>query len=153
MLRFELDALTHPAVVALLQEHLDDMYATSPAESVHALDLTALQTPEIAFWSAWEGVELRATGAIKTLGHGQVELKSMRTASTARGQGVGTAMLVHLIEQARRSGAEVILLETGTQEYFAPARRLYARHGFAACPPFGSYAEDPNSTFMSLTLD
>ncbi|WP_300677412.1 GNAT family N-acetyltransferase [Nocardioides sp.] len=152
MLRFEVDALTHPAVIALLNEHLEDMYATSPAESVHALDLSALQAPEIAFWSAWEGVELRATGAIKTLGHGQVELKSMRTVAAVRGQGVGASMLAHLLEQARRAGAAEVLLETGTEDYFAPARRLYARHGFVECPPFAAYVEDPNSVFMVLAL-
>ena len=37
-------------------------------------------------------------------------------------------------------------------EFFAPARAFYARAGFAPCPPFGSYVDDPNSTFMTLVL-
>ena len=46
-----LDDLRHPAVIALLQEHLDWMRRTSPPESVHALDLDALRQPDIAFWT------------------------------------------------------------------------------------------------------
>ena len=36
-----LDDLRGPEIAALLQEHLRDMHATSPRESVHALDLDA----------------------------------------------------------------------------------------------------------------
>ena len=151
-LRFELDDLTRPAVHRLLEEHLSDMYATSPAESVHALDLDALRAPEIEFWSAWEGEELRGTGALKRLSEADVEFKSMRTATPARGAGIGTAMVAHLLERARAAGYATAWLETGTEDYFAPARRLYARHGFVVCQPFGDYAPDPNSTFMTLAL-
>lgn len=37
--------------------------------------------------------------------------------------------------------------------YFQPARALYASFGFAPCTPFGDYLEDPNSVFMTLTID
>lgn len=155
-LRFELDDLTRPEVHRLLEEHLEDMYATSPAESVHALDLDALRGPGIEFWSAWEGcgddAELRGCGALKDLGGGVVELKSMRTAAGARGRGVGSAVLMHLLGTARARGAEQVMLETGVEDYFAPARRLYARHGFVERPPFGDYRPDPHSVFMELTL-
>ncbi|MFT4263915.1 MAG: GNAT family N-acetyltransferase [Nocardioides sp.] len=153
MLRFELDDLTRPAVVALLEEHLADMYASSPAESVHALDLDALRAPGIAFWTAWEGEELRGSGALKTLDGARVELKSMRTTPGARGRGVGAAMLDHLLAEARRVGARTALLETGSQDFFAPARRLYERAGFVVREPFDDYVEDPNSVFMELALD
>lgn len=151
-LRFELDDLTRPPVHRLLAEHLADMYATSPAESVHALDLAALKAPDIAFWTAWEDEELRATGALKRLSATEVELKSMRTAAGARGAGVGTAMLGHLLASARAAGYASVWLETGTEDFFAPARRLYARHGFVACEPFGDYGPDPHSTFMTRAL-
>ncbi|UDY24791.1 GNAT family N-acetyltransferase [Nocardioides sp. Kera G14] len=152
MLRFELDDLTHPAVIRMLEEHLEDMHATSPAESVHALDLESLRAAGIAFWSAWDEDELRATGALKTLSGDRVELKSMRTARDARGQGVGAAMLAHLLGEARGAGAIAVLLETGSQEFFAPARRLYERAGFVVRGPFDDYVEDPNSVFMELAL-
>jgi putative acetyltransferase len=43
-------------------------------------------------------------------------------------------------------------LETGAMPFFAPARALYARHGFVECPPFADYREDPNSVFMTRDL-
>lgn len=151
-LRFELDDLTRPEVIRILEEHLEDMYAVSPAESVHALDLDALKVPEIAFWSVWEGTELVGCGALKSLGEGDYELKSMRTTAAARGRGVATALLRHLIEQARSQGGRRLLLETGSEDFHAPARRLYTRNGFTERPPFGSYVLDPNSVFFELSL-
>ncbi|WP_395110431.1 GNAT family N-acetyltransferase [Actinomadura sp. SCN-SB] len=153
MLRFELGGLARPEIRRLLEEHLADMRATSPPESVHALDLEELRHPAVSFWSVWEGGELRGCGALKDLGGGDVELKSMRTARDARGRGVGAAMLRHLLRAAAERGHRRVLLETGSQEFFAPARRLYARHGFAFCKPFADYVDDPNSVYMELRLD
>ncbi len=139
-------------MVALLGEHLAEMHATSPAESVHALDLTALQAPDLAFWTVRAGGpegDLLGCGALKDLGRGHAELKSMRTSASARGRGVGAAMVTHLLDQARRSGVARVSLETGTQDHFAPARRLYERHGFEACAPFGDYRPDPHSAFLT----
>lgn len=124
------------------------MYAVSPPESVHALDLEALRAPSIRFWSAWHGEELLGTAALKDLGAGDVEIKSMRTTTAARGRGVGRAMLVHVIDAARDVGARRILLETGAEPYFAPARALYASAGFVVRGPFADYVEDPNSVYM-----
>jgi putative acetyltransferase len=151
-LTFERDDLTRAPVVRMLEEHLADMYAVSPPESVHALDLDALRGPELSFWSAWEADLLAACGALKDLGGGDLELKSMRTAAGGRGRGVGAAMLGFLLDQARARGAHRVLLETGAEDYFAPARRLYARHGFVVRPPFADYTDDPNSVYMELVL-
>lgn len=76
----------------------------------------------------------------------------MRTATAARGRGTAGRLVAWIVDEARGRGYERLLLETGTEEYFAPARRLYGRNGFLECPPFGSYSADPNSTFMCLTL-
>lgn len=151
-LHFELDDLTRPAVVALLEEHLGDMYAVSPAESVHALDLDGLRAPGLAFWSVWEGEAVAGCGALKGHGCGSFELKSMRTATGGRGRGVGSAVLRFLLREARSQGGRRVLLETGAEDYFAPARRLYARHGFLARGPFADYTDDPNSVYMELAL-
>ncbi len=51
------------------------------------------------------------------------------------------------------SGYDRLYLETGSQDFFAPARRLYQRHGFSICPPFADYGDDPNSVYMTLALD
>lgn len=141
----------------LLSEHLADMFATSPAESVHALDHSALSAPSITFWTVREDGNLLGCGALKLLDSPpgsarQGEIKSMRTSPTARGRGVATLMLRHILDDARIQNLECIYLETGTEDYFAPARRLYARHGFIECPPFADYVLDPNSVFMELRL-
>jgi putative acetyltransferase len=141
----------------LLSEHLADMFATSPAESVHALDHSALSAPSITFWTAREDGGLLGCGALKLLHlptgsptHG--EIKSMRTTASARGRGVATLILRHILNDARARNLERIYLETGTGDYFAPARRLYARNGFTECPPFADYTLDSNSVFTELSL-
>ncbi|MFP3712229.1 GNAT family N-acetyltransferase [Puerhibacterium sp. TATVAM-FAB25] len=148
-----LESPDRPDVVALLTEHLADMYATSPPEFVHALDLAALLDPAVTFLTARDadGTVL-GCGALKQLDATHGELKSMRTTAAARGRGVATAVLRRLLAVAAERGYARVSLETGTQEFFAPARRLYARHGFAECPPFGGYGPDPHSTFMTLAL-
>ncbi len=147
------DSPTRADVVALLTEHLADMYATSPAESVHALDPSSLATPEITFVTARDGAgRLLGCGALKALDPRHGELKSMRTAAGARGRGVATRVLTHLLAVAAGRGYTRVSLETGAEEYFAPARRLYVRHGFVPCPPFAAYVPDPHSVFLTLTL-
>lgn len=146
------DDLSGAAVRALLEEHLEDMYATSPPESVHALDLDALRAPDIAFYSAWDGDTLLGCGALRDLGGGHLEIKSMRAARGQRGRGTGAAILRYLLDEAVRRGAVRVSLETGIEPYFEPARRLYQRHGFVECAPFSDYVPDPNSVFMTRRL-
>ncbi len=152
MIRIEPDDPARPDVHALLSEHLADMFATSPAESVHALDHSALSHESITFWAAREDGVLLGCGALKALSAGRAEIKSMRTTAQARGRGVATRLLEHIVAEAGRRGFELLSLETGTEDYFAPARRLYARHGFTECPPFGDYTLDPHSVFMELPV-
>ncbi|MCT1606201.1 GNAT family N-acetyltransferase [Nesterenkonia massiliensis] len=146
------DPLRHPAVLALIAEHLADMHATSPPESIHALEVDALRADNITLWTAWdnEGKDALLLGcaALKTLSPAELEIKTMRVTAAARGRGVGRRLLEHLLEQARARGARRLSLETGVEDYFAAARRLYQRAGFVECPPFGTYREDPNSVFM-----
>ena len=157
MISIDRDDPARADVHQLLSEHLADMFATSPAESVHALDHSALSAPSITFWTARQDGKLLGCGALKLLDppggaspHG--EIKSMRTASDARGHGVATLVLRHILDDARARGLVRVCLETGTEDYFAPARRLYTRHGFTECPPFADYVPDPNSVFMELRL-
>ncbi|MDQ0212496.1 GNAT family N-acetyltransferase [Arthrobacter bambusae] len=157
MIHVEPDDPARADVHQLLSEHLADMFATSPAESVHALDHAALSSPSITFWTAREDGTLLGCGALKFIdsapGSGkQGEIKSMRTTASARGRGVATLVLNHILDEARRRNYERIFLETGAEDYFAPARRLYVRHGFTDCPPFADYTLDPNSVFMELRL-
>ena len=141
----------------LLSEHLADMFATSPAESVHALDHSALSSPSITFWTAREDGNLLGCGALKLLDslpgppvHG--EIKSMRTHASARGQGLASSLLHHLLAQARQRDLQRLSLETGAEDFFVPARALYERHGFAPCPPFAVYWDDPTSRFYTRAI-
>jgi putative acetyltransferase len=151
-LRVELDDLRRTEVARLVAEHLTDMRATSPAESMHALDQVGLRAANVSFWTVWEAADLLGCGALKQLSPSEGEIKAMRTTPQARGRGVATHMLAYLLDECRRRGYRTVSLETGTQDYFAPARRLYARHGFMTCPPFADYVPDPNSVYMRLAL-
>ena len=151
-MKLEIDDLSRAAVHALLNEHLQSMHELSPPESVHALDLERLRMPEITFWTAWEGPILVGCGALKELDRKHGEVKSMRTPNARRREGVGRAILTHIIQVARTRSYARLSLETGSMEAFKPARRLYESFGFSYCGPFGEYIEDPNSQFMTLRL-
>ena len=151
-MKIRVDDLQGPEIRALLEEHLAQMHAESPPESVHALDLERLRQPEITFWTAWDEGQLVGCAALKQLNATHGELKSMRTPATLRRRGAGRALLVHLVEAARARGLQRLSLETGTQASFEPARRLYASVGFVETGPFADYAEDPYSCFMTLAL-
>ena len=144
--------LDDPRVVDLLHTHLTRARAETAPGSAHALDLSGLRAPEVTFWSAWEEDAVVAVGALKRLSADHGEVKSMHTAEAARGRGVGSAMLRHIMAAAGAGGMSRLSLETGSWVYFAPARALYARHGFVECGPFGEYREDPNSVFMTVAL-
>jgi putative acetyltransferase len=144
--------LDDPRVVALLRTHVTRARAETARGSAHALDLDGLRAPEITFWSAWEGDTVLGVGALKRLSADHGEVKSMHTAEAARGRGVGTALLRQIMATAQASGMRRLSLETGAWAYFAPARALYARHGFVECGPFEGYREDPNSVFMTREL-
>lgn len=147
-----LDDLSGREVRELLDEHLSSMFALSPPESVHALDLDGLRRPDVTFWTVWSDDSLMGCGALKELTPRHGEIKSMRTSSAHRRKGVARAMLKHIIEEALRRRYHRLSLETGAMEAFTPAQRLYESFGFTYCPPFADYVEDPNSVFMTRVL-
>jgi putative acetyltransferase len=146
------DDLSGPEIRELLEEHLRSMRSISPPESVHALDVEGLRRPEITFWTVWSADQLLGCGALKELDALHGEVKSMRTALRARRSGVARAVLEHIIGVARIRQYARLSLETGSQDAFEPARRLYESFGFRHCLPFDGYVEDPNSVFMTLAL-
>lgn len=147
-----IDDLRGPEIQGLLEEHLRDMRGWSPPGSSHALDLDGLRAPEVTFWSVWNAGVIVGCGALKALGASEGEIKSMRSTHAARGQGVGRAMLDHLLTTARARHYTRLWLETGAQAPFSPARNLYASAGFTECEPFAGYKPDANSVFMTLAL-
>jgi putative acetyltransferase len=152
-LRIVVDSLRGPEIIALLQEHLAEMHSVSPPESVHALDLSGLRKPDITFWTVWLGSDLAGCGALKALGPDHGEIKSMRTARHHKRKGVAAHLLRHIFQEAVRRSYRRLSLETGSQPHFEPARALYASFGFQPCGPFGGYVDDPNSVFMTRTVD
>lgn len=146
--------LDDPRVVALVRTHLLRARAETEPGSAHALDLSGLSSPDVTFWTAWDGAADApapvGVGALKRLSADHGEVKSMHTAEAMRGRGIGGAMLRYIIAEAAARGMSRLSLETGAWPYFAPARALYARHRFVECPPFGDYRPDPNSVFMTL---
>ncbi len=151
-MKLKQDDLKGPEIALLLQQHLDDMALYSPADSVHALDLSALRQPEITFWSVWENDELLGCGALKELDNENGEIKSMRTGRGHLRKGVAAMVLKHIISTATMRGYQRLSLETGSVKSFGPARRLYTRFGFEECEPFGDYTLDPFSVFMTVTI-
>lgn len=150
--RVEVDDLSRPAVHQLLAEHLADMHATSPAESVHALDASGLSDVAVTVWTLWSGEEILGCAALRELDAAHGEIKSMRTSVRARRTGVATALLTTVLAEARRRGYRRVSLETGTQPFFEAAHRLYERHGFLPCGPFAAYRDDPNSRYYTREL-
>ncbi|OFJ27995.1 GNAT family N-acetyltransferase [Vibrio cholerae] len=146
------DNLEGTGVLQLLEEHLRDMYATSPAESVHALDVEALKHPSITFWCAEKNGVVQGCIALKELASNHAEIKSMRTATRSRNQGIASQLLSHVVAVAKTRNYEFLSLETGSMDYFLAARKLYEKHGFIYCGPFGDYQPDPNSCFMTRKL-
>jgi putative acetyltransferase len=150
--RIEIDDPRRDDVLALLRAHWVFAQENTPPEDVHALDLAGLLDPSVTFFSARRGAELVGIGALKRLDASHAELKSMHTVATARGSGVGRAMVEHLLAFAQEHGYARVSLETGAMESFAPARALYARAGFVECEPFGAYVPSRNSTFMTRAV-
>ncbi|HLH03083.1 MAG TPA: GNAT family N-acetyltransferase [Bryobacteraceae bacterium] len=146
------DDLTGSAVRSLLAIHLAGMHANSPPGSVYALDLSRLQAPNVTVWTVWQGETLMAVGALKDLGDGTGELKSMRTHPEQLRKGAASALLDHIIAEARARGMTKLSLETGSGPYFDAALTLYRKRGFVNGAAFGSYVQSPFNQFLHLNL-
>lgn len=144
--------LDSPELEAFVAAHLAELEHTAPAESRHAKPALALQEAAARMWVARVGGRLVATAALAPVEPFHEEVKSMRTDPASRGLGLGRRLLDALLENAHVRGVERVSLETGSMEFFVPARRLYASAGFEPCGPFGGYVEDPNSVFMTRSV-
>jgi putative acetyltransferase len=144
--------LSDRRVVDLVRIHLFAARPETAPGSAQALDLSGLQAPDISCWTIWDEETVVGIGALKELSPNHGEIKSMHTAQPMRNRGVGSAMLRHIIATARVGGMSRLSRETGSWEYFAPARALYRRQGSVECPPFADYVPGSNSIFMSLDL-
>ena len=117
--------LKNKEVFALLQEHHEDMLIHSPPESVHALDLSGMEAPDVTFWCLWVNQDLAGIGALKELDKEHGEIKSMRTSTNYLRKGIARKLLDHIIKQSRIRSYTKLSLETGTKSAFFPAQQLY----------------------------
>jgi putative acetyltransferase len=151
-MRIELDDVTRPEVLALLDEHLQNMHVITPPEGVFAFDAARLRSPDVTLWTAWDEGTLLGCAALKELSPTQGEIKSMRTKAERRRSGVGRALLDHIIAVARDRRYNELFLETGRQPAFAPAHALYRSAGFRDCGSFGQYEDTGTSVFMRMKI-
>jgi putative acetyltransferase len=139
-------------VRTLLDRHLAFARQVTPPDHVHAMAVDDLLGPAVTFFSARRDGVLLGVGALKRLDEAHAELKSMHTSEAARSQGVGRAMVDHLLAVAAEGRYQRVSLETGTMDAFAPARSLYTKVGFKPCAPFGEYTVNPYSACMTIDL-
>ncbi|GAB3679688.1 GNAT family N-acetyltransferase [Saccharopolyspora tripterygii] len=151
-MRIVVDDLTGPEIEAFLNGHLSEMRAISPPGSTHALELNSLRRPGVTFWSAREDDTVLGCGAIKEIDLEHAEIKSMRTDPCHKNRGIASRLLDHIISESKLMGYTRLSLETGSADFFEPARKLYLKHGFDYCDPFAEYRKDPNSVFMTRQL-
>ena len=152
-MKIRLDDLMGEEIKAFLEAHIEHMKSITPPESKHALDLEGLRVPEVSFWTMEDNGTIVACGALKLIEGGHGEIKSMRTDPGRRREGLGAAMLQHIISFAVSMDLSRLSLETGSSDHFLPARRLYEKFGFQVSGPFSDYEPDDNSTFMTLDLE
>tara|TARA_B100000795_G_C22634624_1_gene373996 strand:- start:66 stop:533 length:468 start_codon:yes stop_codon:yes gene_type:complete len=136
-----------------LLKHFIELRSVSPKGSAHVLDITGLKDPSIKFWSLWEGNDLIGSGALKFLDKEHGEFKSIRVNDKFRGQGNGSKVINHLINQAKKLNVKRLSLETGAGEFFLTARKLFNKCGFETCEPFSHYKNDINSVYMTMLIN
>ena len=139
-------------VLELLNKHFIELRSVSPEGSTHVLDIEGLKDQNIKFWSLWEDSLLMGCGALKFLNKEHGEFKSIRVEDRFRKKDNGIKILKHLIFEAKKLNIKRISVETGTGDFFAPARKLFNKCGFKLCKPFDHYKEDPNSCYMSMLI-
>jgi putative acetyltransferase len=146
------DDLSGEQTRELLRYHLAGMHAHTPVGHVFALDLSGLKASDVTVWTAWIGTRIAGIGALRQLADGNGEVKSMRTHPEFLRRGVGSAVLEHIIDEARMRGMRRLSLETGRDPAFEPALALYRKRGFLDGEPFADYARSDFNQFLHLLL-
>tara|TARA_B110000114_G_scaffold89944_1_gene95116 strand:+ start:93 stop:560 length:468 start_codon:yes stop_codon:yes gene_type:complete len=136
-----------------LIKHFIELRSVSPEGSAHVLDITGLQDSSIKFWSLWEESDLMGSGALKFLDKDHGEFKSIRVSDRFRNKGNGRKIINHLINEAKKLNIKRLSLETGSGEFFMPARELFVKCGFKICKPFSHYKDDINSVYLSMLIN
>ena len=152
MLKSIIGNFDNPEVNNLLIKHFIELRSVSPDGSAHVLDISGLKNPSIKFWSLWEGDELMGVGALKFLDKLHGEFKSIRVSDKFKNKGYGFKIINHLVNEAKKLNIKRLSLETGSGEFFTPARKLFVKCGFKISDPFSHYVDDINSVYMSVLI-
>ncbi len=139
----------HPQATALLKQSHALMESLFPPEDNFYLDIDDLCAPSIHFFTARESDKILGTGAL-AVKDSYGEVKSMFVDETARGKGVADALMRAIEDAAIEAKLKTLKLETGNVLH--AAHKLYRRHGFQDCGPFGDYVEAKSSIFMEKVL-
>ncbi len=150
MLEITQVAFTDPDAQALVAEVQQEYVALYGGPDNSPIDPTMFDPPGGAFFvGRVDGVPVAMGGwrfrpdVPRLDGVAVVEIKRMYVAPSGRRQGLARAVLAHLEQTARNSGADVIVLETGTAQPEAIA--LYETSGYQPVEKFGHYAWSPKS--------
>ena len=133
----------------LLTKHFIELRAASPEGSAHVLDIPGLRVNSTKFWSLWDDKKLIGCGALKFINEEHGEFKSIRIHDDFRKKGLGTEVINHLINEAKKLKIKRLSIETGAGNFFIPARKLFKKAGFTPCKPFAHYKEDVNSVYLT----
>lgn len=136
-------------VSALLQQSHALMQALFSPDENHFLSIDELCAPDVTLFVARIDGRAVGTGAL-ALREGYGEVKSMFTDKNFRGYGVAGALLTRIEEAASAHNLPYLRLETG--DLLHEAHRLYVRHDFKDCGPFGDYDDSDASIFMEKVL-
>jgi putative acetyltransferase len=152
MLTIRRDDVTGQATRDLIALHVAGMHANSPPGHCFPLDLSGYTSPDVTLWTAWAGDAIAGMGALRDLGDGSGEIKSMRTHPDHLGKRVGAAILETIITEARARGYWRLSLETGSGPAFEAALSLYRKRGFLRGGAFSDYVASDFNQFFHLEL-
>jgi len=150
VLRIDRVSFTHAAAQALIDEVQAEYVERYGGPDNSPLDPSTFEPPSGAFFVGYLGDVPVAMGGWRTRpdvvrlgGALSAEVKRMYVAPAGRRMGLARAMLAHLEETAAGAGADVMILETGTEQPEALA--LYASSGYELVEKFGHYSWSPKS--------
>jgi putative acetyltransferase len=137
-------------LVARLNAYLNPL---SPPEFQFQMTVEQMAEPETTLFIARNAVgEAVGMGALKVHSPALAEVKRMFTLPETRGKGIGSAILAHIVAEARTRGVGRLALETGTEDVMPMAWALYRRNGFTRCDAFLDYPSSDYNAFFDMRL-
>ena len=110
--------------------------------------------PQGCLLLAYVGEQLAGCGGLRALTNvdhaNACEMKRLFVRPAFRGFGLGRTMVEALLDEARRSGYSVVLLDT--LDEMESARELYARLGFEEVAPY-YFNPIPGAHYLKMALD